>query len=272
METNFYVKKNDPKTGYLLIGKCNTSTPDPITQDLCENPDYDVSVTSIVPVANRKDHFRNQYCAMCNDGAVLDNLMPYETKIECEKPVALTYSKMQQIIKGDTRECNVTFKPPFFSEGWLCAPYQISTCNVTGLWQEYDESIELACESFVDTFNLTYKNMFCYLCNSNTDLLPYQMNCVNVSLDESSVSSINPPFLAILDLDSVSRELAHTKTVNCDVHTQFTDEKFVSQIQGCIKIDISGWGKVYKHSIVSHTSDQIMTIANNLRMLYVISR
>ena len=87
----------------------------------------------------------------------------------------------------------------------------------------------MACKSFVDTFNGTYKNIFCFLCNTDTDMQHDTLYCVNIRQFGDSVASVNPPFLAMLDLDAVSRVLADS-AIHCDIHTQFTDEKMVSWI------------------------------------------
>ena len=217
-----------------MIAKCLSSSPDELVENLCENPDVDVSIYSIIPVTDGINHFRNQFCAMCNDDTVLSELVAYTINIGCNSPVAFTYDKMKQIITDESRECNVTFESPIGNDTHRCIPSLISTCNVTGLWQKYDELTERACKFFVDVFNLTYQNMFCYLCNSDTDVMPDQKECVIASFDRHYVSAFNPPFLGILDLDSVSRELVKT-TVECNVHTQFADEKLVSQLQITIK-------------------------------------
>ena len=220
-------ESNHPRTGYFLIAKCHSPDPDTVIQNLCENPDIDISAVSIIPVTDGIYHYRNQYCAMCNDDIILYEVVPYTTNIGCEKPTAFTYEKMQKTIKDESRECNVTFTSPLTSVADWCIPSLISTCNVTGLWQKYDGSIERACQSFVDPFNLTFQNMFCYLCNSDTEIQPDRADCGNKTNDGDLVTSVNPPFLAVLDLDSVSRELVKA-TSKCNAHTQFADEKLVS--------------------------------------------
>ena len=244
-----------------MIAKCLSSSPDELVENLCENPDVDVSIYSIIPVTDGKKHFRNQYCAMCNDDTVLTELVAYTTSIGCKSPVAFTYDKMKQIITDESRECNVTFSSPIDSDAVRCIPSLISTCNVTGLWQKYDELTERACKSFVDAFNQTYQNIFCYLCNSDTDVMPDQKECVVDSTDEHSVSSVNPPFLAILDLDSVSRELV-TKAIECNVHTQFADEKLVSQFQITTKTKLFKTIKI-KCNYSGHTAVNSFDYSNN---------
>lgn len=43
----------------------------------------------------------------------------------------------------------------------------ITQCNVTGLWEFFDESIEEACSRFeLNEGTLPFKNIFCRICNA----------------------------------------------------------------------------------------------------------
>ena len=44
----------------------------------------------------------------------------------------------------------------------------IANCNVTGLWEDYDEEVEASCRMYRRTTAMyIYKNVFCYICNTN---------------------------------------------------------------------------------------------------------
>ncbi|XP_046571892.1 uncharacterized protein LOC124280058 [Haliotis rubra] len=50
----------------------------------------------------------------------------------------------------------------------------ISACNVTGKWPHYDEMLEQACHSYTTVKEVgtqTYRNVFCYICNSDDPVL-----------------------------------------------------------------------------------------------------
>ena len=107
--------------------------------------------------------------------------------------------------------------------------YSVSSCNETGLWLHYDENIETACTSFIDPFNLTYKNYFCYMCNTenteaNTDVKNWRCDA-----DPSQIKDITPPFFALLDLSTVTGE-EKSVALRCD-SSQFTDHKLVGLFQ-----------------------------------------
>ena len=79
----------------------------------------------------------------------------------------------------------------------------VNTCKVSGLRRNFDATLKRACESFIDPYNHTYKNVFCYMCNqvnltSLTNI--YRTECQSRDLDRESR---NFQFSATIDLDSV---------------------------------------------------------------------
>lgn len=79
------------------------------------------------------------------------------------------------IINGN--QCNVFFQPIFPELAKSCIQTLYNSCNVTGLWRDYDSRIEWACQNYENPYNPDeeyYKNIFCYICNSQT---PYPAQC-----------------------------------------------------------------------------------------------
>ena len=219
--------------GYKVIGRCNTSIPEPVVKDLCENPDVDKSLYSIIPVTDQTFHYRNQFCAMCNDNANLANITHWDIKHECDDIQILTHANILYILKQQL--CSLKFVYPIWTKGERCVPHPISTCNVTGHWPEYNEMIDLSCNSFQDTFNATYKNAFCYLCNTDKPILQDDQYCSSINTNINPVHAANPPFLALLDLGIISRTFA-SEELQCNILTQFKDIKMVrtsSAYPGC---------------------------------------
>jgi hypothetical protein len=42
--------------------------------------------------------------------------------------------------------------------------FTVSSCNVSGMWKEYDEDIDFACQTYKNKHKF-FKNIFCYICN-----------------------------------------------------------------------------------------------------------
>ena len=124
------------------------------------------------------------------------------------------------------QRCNVFYKPPKNIPTYECKipAYSISKCNETGHWLEYNETIDRACDSFLDPFNLTYKNYFCYLCNRNAseETTPEYMKCKA----KEDMSEVTPPFSALMGVGDVFED-EQGEELNCDVLRQFTDDKMV---------------------------------------------
>ena len=125
----------------------------------------------------------------------------------------------------EEKRCNVFYWPPATIPTKRCniPTYSISKCNMTGYWQEYNETIDSACEAFLDPFNLTYKNYFCYLCNKYED---HELKYCQARKD---ITGVTPPFTALLDIGEVEAE-ERDELPKCDTLNQFWDYKRVRNI------------------------------------------
>ena len=65
-------------------------------------------------------------------------------------------------------DCHIIFQPPENTIYPICVRV-ISKCNISGLWKEYDQYLEVACHSYMslymDGLNSFYQNIHCLLCN-----------------------------------------------------------------------------------------------------------
>ena len=234
MDPNVYAYDGTPKytaRGKQLISRCISSTPDPTIKGLCENPGVERDIESMFPVTDYSTelHYRNQYCALCSNLNSFDRIKRWDMNIDCEDQLSYTYEYIRHIFKE--RTCNVSFIPPNFIPSEPCVPYKIDTCNVTGHWSVYNETLERGCNSFIGPFNLTYKNMFCFLCNIDNSLSVDLRECyIKNDVNKDPVASFNVPFLAMLDLSAVVMRQTSLQAIQleCNKHVQFTDEKIVS--------------------------------------------
>ena len=211
---------------YWMISKCDPTDLNLKNRHLCENPGLDGSPESIVPVTDSRSRvvYRNIYCYNCNRVEKKSSLIYWPMQIENDETISIQNQNLLTEVKN--QRGNIFFLQPNYIDAKICdvLPFKISTCNETGLWKTHNKYIETACNSFLDPFNQTYRNYFCYLCNTDANLPEQKWRCtLNQTQDQVNVK---PPFLAIFDLNAVTGELQHAK-LNCGP-SQFKDEISVS--------------------------------------------
>ena len=237
MDPNVYANDGTSKyidSGVQLISRCISSTPNPTIKNLCENPDIDRDIETLIPVTDYSTglRYRNQYCALCSDQTSYDRIRRWDMNIDCEDDVSYTYEQLYHIFRD--RTCNISFSLSDSLPVESCVPYEIGTCNVSGHWKVYNETLERACNSFIDPFNLTYKNVFCFLCNVDTSISVDLSQCrtYNYTRNLKLANFANVPFLAMLDLSAVlmKQTSIHAVQLKCNKHVQFADAKVVSTV------------------------------------------
>lgn len=211
--------------GFWMISNCIVLSVDPIIKRLCENPDQSKLLQDVIPVTDTLKHYQNKHCYFCSG---INNTLPllrWNIKTDCNFP--LTYQTPLSMITG---QCNIVYEPPNFPQSPLPSPclqvnYNISTCNVTGKWLIYNASVELACHSFVDPFNLTYQNYYCYLCNTDSPLPHEEWNCEEKWKQAPFSKDIVPDFTVLVDIKPEENEDKATalEELECDNQTQFVD-------------------------------------------------
>ena len=208
-----------------MVTKCDPVFENETVKVFCTNPGADGTFDSLIPVNDSGVTYRNRFCALCNNIADWSYLLSWDLEINCGTILQLPDKNLRQTIKE--KHCNMNFMPPKSIPVDECKiiPYTISECNVTGKWERYDPVIEARCHSFVDPFNQTYANVFCYLCNTLMENQLEPSICQFPEVD--NLGDVSPPFSAILDLDVIN-SMAREDTLYCNKYTQFKDEKLVS--------------------------------------------
>ena len=84
--------------------------------------------------------------------------------------------------------------------------------------------IEAACNSFLDIFNRTYRNYFCYLCNTANPDPPEHWTC-EAPRDQPDQSDA-ARYSVDLSVDLIEK-IEDGVVLNCDPETQFVDLKKV---------------------------------------------
>ena len=208
-----------------MITKCHSEInyTNPIDNERCATVGPPGSFDTFVPVSYFNVTYRNKYCAYCNGVRLTKELKAWNIQINCDSSISITddnfYSTMEQ------KNCSIYFLKPDNELIQLCfAEYQysISSCNETGLWPSYDEFTDLGCRSFIDPFNRTYQNYFCYLCNTDKPTPSEKWFCKH---SVPPILDVTPPFIAIINLDAIKSD--ENDAMDCNIINQFQDKKMV---------------------------------------------
>ena len=219
---------------YWMIADCGHSTHDGDIIEKCENTAMVTAIDSINPVTDVATGitYKNKFCAQCNGVSDISYLVNWDFKLGCDTAPTLPISNIVSQMKEFN--CSIVFKPHVNLQVHYCpfSSYTITRCNETGLWPKYDPLIEAACQAFVDPFNSTYQNYFCYICNVHIPLNVDELWCsesfrAGHASEDFAFEDFAPPFSAILDLNKL-RRWERNNVLNCEQNTQFEDYKLVS--------------------------------------------
>lgn len=174
--TSVKKKPEFSQTHRKMIDKCalNYTNKDVIKQCESLNPNT-LEQFARVTHTNTKEAYRNVFCAWCNY-IPNDELLFWKTSVHCQEGVLLFKNRSSVIPQLLTSsDCNIVFEPP---EGHIppSCTQVVSKCNMTGKWTEYDSLVKNACAAYTAEYrsvSQTYKNIFCYVCNSGKYLLSY---------------------------------------------------------------------------------------------------
>ena len=208
--------------------KCPPGTQDGAVKQLCENSDVRTSFESIFPVTDSSSHFSyiNRYCAICNGADLHPLAATWKVEISCNDFIPSATSNLLSTLRKEN--CDISFQAPLAASTCELPPYTISECNKTGKWSVYDHEIDLACNSFIDPFNYTYMNYFCYV--SNTDkvisIRQIQNLCPEPFPEMTITTPSGPQFTMVLELNSI-RKMEAEIVLSCDSTTHFVDFKKV---------------------------------------------
>ncbi|KAH3867094.1 adhesion G-protein coupled receptor G2-like [Dreissena polymorpha] len=181
--------------------------------------------------------YANKYCAQCNFVTVTDgtfpgkggNLVYWDSSVQCtdanEAPSILAASNHNQgFIKAIllTKTCNVIFKPKPVYEVHTssCLGAEIDICNATGNKITYDPWLEKACGAYTSTFNVKFKNVFCFLCNNFIIDLNY---CSTIPALDSH--HIFPEFSSLLAFTPDIRKPPTSQPTGCSSEQVFDEHE-----------------------------------------------
>ncbi|XP_063412610.1 uncharacterized protein LOC134695316 [Mytilus trossulus] len=165
------------KQSYYMISSCapNFNTVSIIQKCTADQRKYDpFDISLYIPVSINSTNllFKNKYCAICNSHTT-NEMIPWLANLTCIfepfDTISFSRSIMKEIAQSD--ECNILFQEQNMTSDLETCDWGIyTTCNQTGSWEVYDKFIEDACNSYTSVYRANYRNIFCFLCNSNESL------------------------------------------------------------------------------------------------------
>ena len=207
-----------------MVTKCSSEVnTKPVNNERCATVGPPGPFDTFIPVSYSNVTYRNKYCAYCNGVGPTEEVKAWKTEILCDSSISITDDNF--VATMEQKNCSIYFIKPddeSIQECFAEYQYSISSCNKTGLWPSYDEFTDLACRSFIDPFNWTYQNYFCYLCNTDQPMPSEKWICkVYVPL----LHDVTPPFSAIINLEAIKSD--ENDALDCNIIAQFQDKKMV---------------------------------------------
>lgn len=220
-----------------MVTKCPENFKDKQIRANCENHHtYPNSTENFIklhiPITSTTTLYRNTNCAICNDfyPSEVDFLT---TRLECEGKSRVYFESVGELLdKLPHTGCNLVytrgendFKTPMTKCDWG----HISYCNQTGKMKSYDKHLDHMCESFSSVYDLTYRNVFCYLCNDPDVENTNRMSC---DTDKRKHPYNFMSFSAILDfhitLSEMNKRVRNSDDICEDAPDQFHDKYTVT--------------------------------------------
>ncbi|XP_033746939.1 uncharacterized protein LOC117332163 [Pecten maximus] len=145
-------------------------------RNLCEKTYTIKELLTRPPVASTTFpvSYRNKHCAKCNgENATTNWILDIDCLVFADFNFLSTYEEIIDLARK--RQCRMRYSP-MHSSARPCNltindnDLIIRSCNVTGSWEMFDHTIELACESTYHLQFREYKNVFCYMCNPHSHM------------------------------------------------------------------------------------------------------
>ena len=172
--------------------------------------------------------YQNEYCTRCHN---VDSYFKWQIRTTYSPALLANFSSLPNSIHS--RHCELFVEPPddkvHLADKYRCYKADRAECNITGLWRDYDASVDLACRTYssliIDYFpkSLVYKNIFCYYCNG-LEAQQFTQSCPDLS--EGGKGASIKSFSALIDF--TERQPSGVAPV-CSQHEIF-DEFIVSII------------------------------------------
>ena len=163
-----------------MVISCPKDLKDTIIVEKCRAGQSNKNIADVIPITSKLTGltYVNKYCLLCNEPAVRSKSVVNEWRIHIIlhritffHTVFMRPQSFMNIVNNHF--CNVHFAPKNLTAVHECKLYDVTSCNETGLWENYDYTIEKTCSAgetlpvihTVDGDRLLFKNIACVLCN-----------------------------------------------------------------------------------------------------------
>ncbi|XP_062598727.1 uncharacterized protein LOC134260157, partial [Saccostrea cucullata] len=162
-----YIERKQ-RTSYLMIDSCLHNTESDVVKR-CENVTNDVDKLKYPPVTSYDTSrtYYNRFCAICNGDS---NFLTWPIDIVCDQFLDINFiSTFDDVISNAmARKCVLQSYPPNENISYNCYKENeqyFNSCNKTGTWKHYIQSVEFGCDADYFNNDTLFKNMFCKMCN-----------------------------------------------------------------------------------------------------------
>ena len=145
--------------------------------------------------------YQNEHCARCH---AVDRYFKWQIRTTYSPALLANFSSLPNIIHS--RHCELMVELPddkvHLADKYRCYKADRAECNITGLWRDYDASVDLACRTYsspIVTYiqkSLMYKNIYCYYCNGLKGQ-QFAQSCPNLSDGRNGI--LSKSFSALID-------------------------------------------------------------------------
>ena len=212
---------------HWMVTKCQPDYTDISIIQRCTNPGFDGSLDSIIPVTlvTTDEVFRNKFCVLCNNIELHDNIIYWNLDIHTDSLLKFPENNLLNRIKLN-RE-NIFFTPPRFVR--LPSRCEFTNkCNDTEIWSAYFSDMDMACGPFIDTINISYNSLLCYLCIHDEALVAHSENKQQCYEEPPRYEYVKAKYTIPVSRD-VALGLTSLERLQCDT-SQFYDKASVSRL------------------------------------------
>ena len=200
--------------------------------------------------------FQNMHCAECHG---IKTVLHWKLRTKCGQIFHANFITFSDVLLSDN--CNIRIEAPeqlrAVTEKYQCYDeyFRFPHCNITGLWSHSNTDIETACEQSIWPYLSlgSYKNMFCFLCNHDSDTGPYE-----ACSDPFGSMKGKIPYSFLIDYEKFSGDAKEKKEPynNCAID-EVMDTFMVRQLQLTLSIlnsntGISEYHIISKNNVSTH--------------------
>ena len=165
---------------YEMVISCPEDIKELVTIEKCIAGQSNEYIGDIIPVTSKVTGltYVNKYCLFCNEHELESkSVVEWQIRILWQRSyyihtIFLRPQSFMNIVSDHF--CNVHFVPTDVTPTRKCKLFDVTKCNETGIWEDYDSTLDDTCNNGEDlpvihTVNgdrLMFKNIACMLCNS----------------------------------------------------------------------------------------------------------